>query len=173
MIFVFVKNFSVPSALTTWGLNEPCSHVAVIFGDMVYQSWGDGVGGCSLEDFNRIETTVLRLKLKQELPAEISAGIYQSLIEKYDDRMYDYIGLLFFIWRAFLFKFLGKPLPKKNPWGESSMEICCEAAILAVREVESHIKAKIIPDDFDGCIQSPYRVYLALKESGYFEDVNA
>jgi hypothetical protein len=119
MKIVFTKNNSVFSKLIRWAFNEPVSHVVFVFDEkFVIHSNLLGVQFNWLKTYRKKNEFVFCKDIK--LPLEKEEQVYQSLLENYDDRTYDYKAFLYFGYRAILFKLFKTPIPihnKKNTSG--------------------------------------------------------
>lgn len=157
MKLLWVKSGLPLSKLIMWGLDEPCSHFAVVFDDkIVFHSNLSGLHIVWFESFLKSYEVVFEIDVP--LPLEEEEKMYQSIITKYDGASYDYGAFAYLTWRGFLKKFFGKPIPSHNPWASSKRYICDEVIQLLPEEiVGKEIK------NADLSIRSPYQVWLMIK----------
>jgi hypothetical protein len=102
--------------------NSKISHVAVRHGAYVIHSTTMGPEIISYQAFCK------KARVIDEVPVYYDGTVAQlhAAISKYDDRMYDYLGLLYLGIRYIGRKWLGLPLPKANLWQVSGMFTCTE-----------------------------------------------
>ncbi len=139
------------SQLIRWGLNEPVSHFAIILDDkIVFQSNFFGTRLCWKKKFLNHSTIVFKKELS--LSSEQEEAVYNELV-LLDGHPYDFLALFYFIWRGFLWRFLGLQFPKSNLLGQKTAFLCTELA----KSLTSALKIEL-PDNLD--MLSPYRLYL-------------
>ncbi len=156
MKLLWVKSKLPLSKLIMWGLDEPCSHFAIMFDNkIVFHSDITGLHIEWAKTFLKGREVVLEMDYSPGLEKE--EEIYQGVLNTYDGSWYDYGGFVYFVWRAFLKKFFKMPLPDKNPWASKKAYLCDEVV-------------QLLPDDIcppaikamDLSIKSPYQVWLLL-----------
>jgi hypothetical protein len=159
MKLVWTSGGSAFSRLIQWGLDEPVSHFAIVFDDRIlFQSNLLGTGVAWYPTFLKKHRVVFEINIEMPLLAE--EAVYQSIITKYDDRGYDYGAFGYFMWRAFLKKFFGRPIPSHNPWQSPNAYLCIElVGALPVGLVPNLHKVE------DLGMTSPYQLYLVLSRN--------
>jgi hypothetical protein len=102
--------------------NSKISHVAMRHGAYVIHSTTAGPEIVSYQAFCK------KARIVAEVPVHYEGTVSQlhETITKYDDRMYDYLGLIYLGIRYVGRKWLGLPLPKANLWQVSGMFTCTE-----------------------------------------------
>lgn len=123
MKLVFTKSTLPLSVLIRWGLREPVSHFAMVFKDnLLFQS---NLLGTSLNYFPYFCThTDVVYSIEVELSVAVEEKVYNYVMTKFSGKIYDWPGFFYFFWRAILFKFLGKPMPLKNPCAQPDTFLC-------------------------------------------------
>ncbi len=159
MKVVFTKNNSPMSKAIRWVLNEPVSHVAVIFDDkLVFQANLLGVHVGWADTFLK-KNEVVYTKEYANLSLEEQEVVYEGIINKYDGSSYDFKSLLYFAYRAMLKKLFKVPIPKMNPYNNINQFLCTELLmhILIFTDEED----KIVIGETD--MLTPYEMYQRLK----------
>lgn len=153
MKLIWVKGSAPLSKLIMWGLNEPVSHFALVFDEkIVFHSNLMGVKVDWYNSFLKSHQVVFEMNYNPGLKAE--EAIYQEVINDNDGKGYDYGAFLYFTWRAFLKKFLLKPIPETNPWGSPDRYLCDEVIQMLPNSIcPSEIKR------MDLSMKSPYQVW--------------
>lgn len=156
MKLLWVKSKLPLSKLIMWGLNEPCSHFAIMFDDkIVFHSNLTGLHIVWAKSFLKSYDVVFEMNF--DMPLEREEEMYQGVIDAHDGASYDYGAFAYFFWRAVLKKFFGKPLPEHNPWGSKDKFLCDEVVQLLPDEIcPPSVKA------MDLSMKSPYQVWLLL-----------
>lgn len=135
MKLIWTKSKQPLSLLIRWGLNEPCSHFAIVFdedrGGIVFESNLKGSNIRYYPTFKKKCEVVREIDIPLSLEKE--EKVYHSILDVYDSKSYDYTAFAYFVWRAFLKKCFGVPLPKKNKWNTKDSYICVGLA-LALKE---------------------------------------
>lgn len=151
MKIVFTTSNKIGSKLIQWILDEPVSHVAVIFPSQnkVFQSTLAGVHSLELSEF--LENHEIVYEINVEVQDE--KLLYDSLIEKYEGHKYDVSAFIYFGYRAFLRKYFKIPFPKHNIFNNKHEEICVEIGADALNM-----------KNVDASMITPYGLYLILKE---------
>jgi hypothetical protein len=86
-------------------------------------------------------------------------AIFQSILNTYDSKGYDFGAFGYFVWCAILYRTIGKPFPTRNVLNSNDKFLCTElAAVLPDKLVSPAVKAK------DLSIVSPYRLYQEIVE---------
>ena len=170
MKLLFVKSEKFGSRLIRWGLRSDCSHFAVCFdeekkgGGIVFHS---SARGATLEWFGLFKqhyeiSHALSFKTKRTLLEE--EEIYLGLLSKYSGEGYDYKALLFWFFRAVLWRFFRVPLPKENSWAVNGYNLCTGLA-----SGIPWVKLWAEGNDVDLEMIPPHELYIRLLASGYFK----
>ena len=156
MKLLWVKSKLPLSRLIMWGLDEPCSHFAVMFDDkIVFHSNLTGMHIVWAKTFMKQYEIVFEMEHSPDLASE--EEIYQGILDAYDGKGYDYGAFAYFFWRAVLKKFFKQPMPEHNPWGSKDRFLCDEVAQLLPDSIcPPAVKA------MDLAMKSPYQVWLLL-----------
>jgi len=155
---IWTKSNLPLSLLIRKGLDEPCSHFAVVFDDRIV--FHSNLKGCHVEwysTFKKHNTVVFEEERKLNLEQE--ELVYQSLIDANDGKSYDYLAFLYFMLMAVRRRLFGKPLPQTNSWQKKSSLLCTGLA--------AYLPSNLFPElstirDLE--IISPYQLYLLMKK---------
>lgn len=158
MKIVWVKGSAILSKAIMWSLDEPVSHLAIVFDNkIVFHSALNGVHISWYKSFEKTHEVIHELDFSGST-LDIQEGVYQDIITAYDGKSYDYLGFLYFAWRALLLKFFNKPLPLKNPYSKPGSFLCTEiAGVLPDWIIPADIKA-----NNDLSITSPEKLWKLL-----------
>ena len=158
MKFLWLKSKLPLSKFIMWGLDEPCSHFAIVFDKkLVFHSDMTGLHITWLDSIQRSHEIVFEMDVPMDLEGE--ENMYQAIISQYHGAMYDFGAFLYLTWRGFLKKFFKRPLPPTNPWASKNRFICDEIIqLLPVELVGEEIK------NADLSIRSPYQVWLMIQK---------
>jgi hypothetical protein len=156
MKLIWTKSASPLSVLIRWALNEPCSHVAIVFDNkLVFHS---NLLGLHIEWFNTFKKKVdIVFEKEYSMSLEQEEAIYQKIIDKEDGKYYDFRAFAYFAWRALLRKFFKIPLPSENKWQSVSADMCVEA----IRYLDGIILVDL-PEDKALAMITPYQLSLIL-----------
>lgn len=132
MKFLFVKSNKVGSRLIRWGLKGKTSHFAICFDEdvgvncgIVFHSYGTrGTHLIWMSEFlesNQIVYALAPAKADEE-------ETYRAVVSAERGQGYDYKALLWWAWRGFLFRILGKPIPSSNKWQQNGYSLCTNLA---------------------------------------------
>jgi hypothetical protein len=158
------------SKLIRWGLDSPTSHFACAFfatkdkGLVVHQRF-DGFSIDWLPDWQKYYDIVYSLQPK-EVDKQKEREILYSIMNSFSSTSYDLPGFMYFSWRAFLYKFFNKPIPKINKWGRKQAPLCT-----GVAEVIEDIMPQWFSQpvkDFD--IVTPEGLFNNMLDSNMFEE---
>lgn len=159
MKILWTKSNLPLSRFIRWGLKESCSHVVIVFDDKIV--FHSNLLGTHIEWFATFKKTVTVVHEKEyKLPLEQEEVLYQNVIDKDDQKAYDYKAFAYFIWRAFLFRVFKSPFPAVNAWGSKDGFLCTGLA--------SQLPAEFIPGlekVKDGDMVSPEQLWLLLNKS--------
>lgn len=144
------------SKLIRWGLGQTCSHFIIAFDDAIcFHSY---MTGCDLEFLDTIKE---RAEIVYEIPLSLSQEdeelIYQNLVKRFYKKRYDYLALLYFIYRGILYKLFKSPIPTHNAWGRKNSFLCTEVAYC--------LPYKVLPFKSDLAMTSPDELYKLISES--------
>lgn len=153
MKIIFTKNHLPLSKFIRWGLNEPVSHMAVVFDDkIVFHSNFKGIHIEWFETFKKSNEIVYEVNFNLTLDKE--EEIYQDIITKNDGKGYDYAALLYLVYKGLMHKMFKTPLPTDNKWASKNKFFCIELLSLFKQiEIDTNIE-----------VSTPYQVYKLLKE---------
>lgn len=152
MRIIFTANNSILSKAIRWTFREPASHVALVFDNDKWLVHSNllGVNIRLFLPFMRGQRVVD--SIAYSIPLEAEEQIFQAAIASTSELDYDWPGFFYFAWRGFLFRILGAPMPKHNPWGRASLQLCTEM----VGRVPARITG--IPEGLDLGIVTPWRL---------------
>ena len=164
MKLIFTKSGAPLSRFIRWGLNEPVSHVGILFDNkLVFHSNLLGVHPEGIYSFKSHSELVLELELNLTLDQE--EAIYQALLVKYDGNPYDYSAFAYFVWRAFLYKTMNTPIPNTNAWQKPTWYIC-DGLLECLNIPESPEWLKTAIESLgDIEMKSPFKVYQELSKT--------
>jgi hypothetical protein len=119
------------SRLIAWSTSRlepqiaPCSHLAIILRKtlVIESTASTGVRIMPYEAWARDNEVVHAFE--KPYKGVLSQYIPQ-LMRKLWDVDYDYLGIAYFAWRMLLRIYLGRPLPKTNPWESEDRRYCVE-----------------------------------------------
>lgn len=156
MKVIFTKNGSALSKLIRWGFNEPVSHVAIVFDNLlVTQSNLLGVG---LEWYPKlIEKSEVVFEIDYDLTLDSEEEIFQAMLNTYCGKSYDWWSFLYFAWCGLKAKLFKTPMPKENPWDDNKKFLCTEWVLQLPDWILKEKKC------LQGTLITPYNLYLALK----------
>lgn len=116
------------SRLIRFVTGQDCSHFELIFdsvkGGLVFESNLVGVHPKFLATAEKTSTMVHELTLN--LSPEIEDKIWERVVNQYDGRDYDYLGVIYLGWRLILKRYFRRPMPDVNPWAQSGRYFCNE-----------------------------------------------
>lgn len=113
MTIAFTKSSSILSKLIRWCFDEPVSHVVFVFDSkFVIHSNLLGVQFNWLKTFKKHNEIIIKKDFELSLDKE--EEVYQGLLEKHDQEVYDFRAFLYFGYRALCYKFFKTPMPKTN-----------------------------------------------------------
>lgn len=142
--------------LITFFLEEPVSHFGIRFNNGMVAHWG--ITGFKYEtEFEFLENRTVKYEMHYEISDYREELAAQNIVEKHKDSNYDFIYLIWLIWRAFLLTFFGIKIPYGEPNGETTNSMICHEALEAFPE---DIRPKYNSDKAN----TPYRLYLELKK---------
>ncbi len=133
--FLWTTTDEWESRLIKWGLDEDCSHFAIRFGDVIFQSYEGRVREDTWWDFQKGKTVIHSARPKMINQAEVIA-MHKKLRETIGDKGYDFLAILYWGWRGVLKKFFGIPIPKTNRWGTGKKYYCVEILDPIRKELE-------------------------------------
>ena len=157
MKIVWVRSNKLFSKLIMWVLEEPVSHMAIVFDNkIVFHADLMGVRLAWYPTFLKTHQVVEEIDFDLSLQDE--EEVYQSIITANDGKPYDYGAFAYFTYRGLLRKCFGTPLPEKNPWGSEDRYLCDEMVeVLPDWIIPQSVK------EVDIGMKSPWQVYLLLK----------
>lgn len=151
MKIVFTKSNNIFSKLIRFFLNEPVSHMAIVFDEkIVFQSNLLGVSIAWYETFKKKNDVVYEFDFNTVLEKE--EELYQNVITVNDEKDYDFAAFFYFSWRAILYKFFKIPIPRFNKFNNINQYLCIEILKFFKKDIDSNELAML----------SPFQVYLKL-----------
>lgn len=107
---------------------EDCSHFAFVFeteyGGEMFES---NLLGTHIRFFkNAKKHFEIVHQIDLPLDRETEDVLWERIIDKYDDKPYDFKGALYLGWRLLLWRSLRFPIPKINAWSNSNAFYCDE-----------------------------------------------
>lgn len=158
MKLIWTRSTLPLSVLIRKGLGEPVSHFGIVFDNgIVFHS---NLLGTHIEWYGAFSKHCeIVFQKEYNLTLDDEEAIFQSILNTYDDKGYDYGAFFYFCWRALLYRTLGKPFPARNEWNSGNKFLCTE---LAGTLPDAMVSAKIKAQDLS--IISPYRLYQEMSE---------
>lgn len=98
-------------------------------------------------------------QLEYDVGLEKEEEVYQSMLNAYCGKSYDFGAFLYFSWRAFLLKFFNKPLPRSYQYDDEDEFLCTEWVLQLPEWI---LKNK---NDLLGRLITPYGLYKALERA--------
>lgn len=152
MKIIFTKNKKLGSKFIRWGLEEPVSHVAILFDNgFILHSHINGVEPVWGKTFLESNEVVFSLSYRKQKSLNREMKLMGELLNKYDKAEYDLGSLAYFVWRGFLRKFFNKPLPEENKWNNKKAFLCSGWATVLIKNKENDMI-------------TPYELYQRLKQ---------
>lgn len=157
MTLVWTKSTSPLSVLIRWVFKEPTSHFGIVFDNgIIFHSNLLGTHVEWYKTFTKKNSIVFKKEFNMCLNEE--EKIFQSLLNTYDDKTYDFKAFLYFSYRALLFKLFNIAIPLKNKWNNKDNFLCTElAGVLPDNLLNNSIK------NIDLSIITPYQLYLKME----------
>lgn len=159
MRLIWTKSDLILSKFIRWGLNTDCSHFAIVFdspaGGLMFESNLLGTHPKFYRSALKHMEVVHEIEL--DIPLDVEDKIWDSVIDKYDDKSYDYGAFFYFCWRALLKKLFKIPFPSKNKWAKNDSYLCDEL----YQVMENYVKDLKI----DLAITPPHDLYELLKDT--------
>ena len=163
MITLAWSKSSLPlSKLIRWMFNEPVSHFSIIFDNrLVFHSNLLGAHTEWLSRFEKKSKIIYRIDLFTNLEQE--EKIYKNILNTFDRPIsYDWGGFLFFAIHSIFYKFLKRPMPKRNLWSDKDLYLC-EEMITMVQDL-----LNIHPYQ-DLSIITPYQLFRTIRNQLHFK----
>lgn len=167
MTIIWTKSNMPISKLICWGLNEDCSHVAIVFSSgWVVHSNLVGVHATWFKTLRKSSQIVHAIQI--DLAPEKEEEIIKFIMNNHDSDQYGWGEFFYFTWRGLLHRLFRTPFPKTGRWGKNKNVLCTEIIKLLPDEImPSFIKNR------DLGIISPYHVYRLCLEYGIGRTENA
>lgn len=125
MKVLLVKSNLIGSKLISWGLDSEGSHIALSFLDkLVVHSTSSGVNLQWQKTFK--EHYVIVKEKECPLVRGKEFNLLNSVLDEDDNKKYDWLALIYFLWRGLLRKFFKIPLPRKNKFDQAKGRLCTE-----------------------------------------------
>lgn len=166
MKIVFTKNDLPLSKLIRWGLKEPVSHVGLVYGNIIFHINLLGAHIEYLPTFEKHNEIVF--SIDTNMPTHIAKVVFWHIVGAHDGLAYDFSGLLYFIWRGFLWRFFGLPFPEKNALDNPGAALCVKIVEYLPKEYYPRN-----PDIKDIEMVSAYKLFKALSETVMVLNKNA
>lgn len=161
MRLIWTKSNLILSKLIRWGLNEDCSHFAIVFdspaGGLMFESNLLGTHPKFYKTAKKHCEIVHEIVLN--VSVEVEDRVWDIVVDNYDDEPYNFGAFLYFAWRAFLYKAFKRPFPAVNKWSKPDTHLCDQ-----LYDAVENIAAPNL--NIDLAITSPHKVYEKLKELG-------
>lgn len=159
--FLWTTTNEWESRLIKWGLNEDCSHFAIRFGDIVFQSYEGRVREDTWWDFQKGKIIVHKAAPRVVLDST-SKMLHKKLRDSIGSSAYDFKAILYWGWRGLLKKIFGIPLPLKNRWGTSKNYYCVEI----IDPIREELKKEFsIEWDIESEMLSPHMFFELIKDN--------
>jgi hypothetical protein len=162
MRVIGIKSKTILSRAICWLLDTDVSHIVFSFDNDKWLVHSNLIG-VNLRLYKKFmikhDPEIIDVVRYDNLTLQQEEEVFQSLLEKTDEDGYDYLGFMYFAWRAILLKTFHVPLPDKNPYGRINMHLCTEM-VNALPVWITRISNKI---DFG--ITPPKKVIQILKEA--------
>ena len=156
MQIIFSKNKSPLSRAIRWVLNEPCSHVAFVFGDTwLLQANLLGMNTHWFAQWLEKNDVVQELTYPMDKISEWL--LLHQIADQYLDAKYDYSAFAYFAVRALAHKFFKIPMPTRCPWNNRQKYLCEEVVGIIPRQITK------LPDGLDLAAITPFGMYNLLK----------
>lgn len=153
MKLIFTKSNMPLSIAIRWCLNEPVSHMAIVFDDkIVFHSNLLGTHVNWFESFKKHQTIVYSQFYQMGMAQE--ENIYLSCVSV-DSKWYDYLAFFKLCYYGLRKKLFGKPLPIiKDQWPNAFL--CTELIkVLPEKLLKPELKEKLAANE----ILTPYQLY--------------
>jgi hypothetical protein len=144
---LFVKGNSLFSKFICWALEEPVSHVALMF-DKTFVVHSNLLG-VNIDCVGHLRKSH-QILFEVDVPVENEYDKLVQTVDLYEGKSYDYFALIYLGYRAILKKCFGLPFPLYNRLDSPDKFLCTEF----VTSVIDHKTDSVI---------SPYQLYLRLK----------
>jgi hypothetical protein len=156
MKIVFTASDKILSKVIRWGLDEPCSHVVLVFDNEI--AFHSNLSGAHVDWWNGMKNH-LRVVDEIDLPMSLEEeeSVYQGILKSAYGHSYDYLGFMFFVFRGLMYKFLKVPFPEDNKWKTSGADLCVEVLQYLPQRL-----GIVTPKNIS--IISPHKLCLNLKE---------
>lgn len=129
-LFTKARKNKIGSRLISWGTGKlhpnlkPCSHVAIKAKNVVFESTiGTGVRIIPYKLWIQENEVVHAFECPKDRKV---SKIIETSISCIWGKKYDWLGILYFVWRMLGFLILKRPLPAKNRWERPTHFFCVE-----------------------------------------------
>jgi hypothetical protein len=157
MTFLWTKSnlFGGKADVITMFLRQPVSHFGILFSNQTVIHWS--FKGFQSESFmSFLEHRNVVYSMDFEITKYRENKIFNNMMVKYENSLYDYGYLIWLVWRAFLLIF-GIKIPYKCPKNDMPNNMICHEGLEGL--------PKDIRPKYDECrANTPYRLYLELKK---------
>lgn len=138
---------------------EDCSHFAFVFeskiGGLMFESNLLGTHPKFFKNAQKHFTVVHEIEVNLSIADEDT--VWERVVNLYDDKPYDFGGMLYIGWRTILMRLFGLSKPKHNRW-QSTHKYFCDEIYVALRGMPG------LPDlGQAGGMDTPHDVYLKIK----------
>lgn len=162
MKIIETKSTNLLSILIRWALNCKGSHIAFVFDNDTWLIHSNLIG-VNIRLYNAFFKAHLNTQIVDQIEIHLEPQdeeeVFQALIQNTSEQSYDWPGFTYFAFRALAFKLFKIPLPRKNAWGRSNMQLCTEM----IRQLPTWITN--IDPMMDLGIVSPDRAMEILREA--------
>ena len=161
MKFLWTKNNKPGSKLIQWGLGEDCSHFAIEYDGLVYESRLEtGFSDSPLKDFLRRNTVVHTLAHNASGTAALAVTLIKHVKDQCTGRDYDTNGIAWWtVWALKTKLFGGEPMTH-NQWQNKHKFYCVEILKGSEQLIFDSLKVRINPS-----VQTPYGLFVAMSAS--------
>lgn len=166
--FIWTTSDNLISKTIRWGLDEDCSHFAIRFGDIVFQSYKGRVREDSYWDFAKNNKILHRIR-PRSIPDTVVSAIHTKLRSIIGNSKYDFLAIYYWAWRGILKKFFNRPIPRINLWGSRSHYYCVEVVLPIKKELKQYFGLDL--EGMDVEMLSPHMFYELLKDSKYVRNI--
>lgn len=128
MRLVWTKSKTPFSLLIRLVTGDDCSHFSFVFesaaNGLMFES--NLFGTHPLFYRTSLKTHTVMHEIIVPLTLDDENKIWDLIVDKYDDRPYDYFGVMYLGWRKLLLRMFKRPLPKHNKWAKPDAYFCNE-----------------------------------------------
>lgn len=158
MKLIWTKSNKILSVFIRHICNEDCSHFSFVFESaakgLMFESNLLGTHPAFYQTSIKNKTIVHEINIP--LSIEEEDALWDIIVQKYDNKPYDFLGAIYLGWHKFLNKIFGIKIPEKNKWSQPDQYFCNE-----VYDVLNNL-ANFKKIDVKTGMHSPHDVWLEL-----------